>query len=105
MQQTLNPKKFQVKVTVATHYAPKMDTICGVENHDDCDWETILKKGLENMYPDMVVYGRPESEDNIINFSVSITNRSNPNSRDVEKKIDRFIGIDKHLVVKSLTVQ
>lgn len=105
MAQKLKPQQFQVRMEVKSHFAPKKGMICEVTNHEDCDWESIIKNGLENMYQELHVHGKPTVHKNIIDFKVSLTNRSNVSPFDVESKIDKFIGMDRQLLVESLSVE
>lgn len=104
-KQQFKPQEFQVKLEVETHYSPDKDAVCNEQTHDDCNWEKILKEGLVGLYPELHIHGEPIAQGNIIDFKISLTNRSNTIPADIESKIDEYIGVDNQLVVKSLNVQ
>jgi|APSaa5957512535_1039671.scaffolds.fasta_scaffold09839_3 hypothetical protein len=97
-------KQFQVQLEINSHQSLGKEINCDIKNHDDCDWDTMIKEGLTKKFRELNVT-KPVAEKNIIKFKVSFTNRSDVIASDIESKIDQFIGLEKNLVVKSLNIQ
>jgi len=104
MSQSLQPKLFEVKLRVETHFSREEKVKCETIDHEKCDWETILKGGLESMYPELEISGGFRSTKNLVMFEIALLNRLHPLTSDITSRIDHFVSINPSLSISSIDV-
>lgn len=98
------PKTFDVKLGVGEHFTPEGNP-CDDKNHDKCNWEEIVKQGLESMFKEIRIDGVPISTNNLIRFTISLLNRSDPHRSDIISILDDFISANPTMTIESMDVQ
>jgi hypothetical protein len=93
-------KPVSVELEINQHLVPSTGQLCDTDNHDGCDWETILKEGLRALYPEIQM-SEPKPDNNKIKFTISYSNRPARKS-DVANKLDQFFRSHPMMAVKSV---
>ena len=96
-------KPVHVELEIAEHLVPADGKTCDTPNHDECDWETILKNGLMSLYPEIKM-SSPRSTNNVIDFKIEYSNRTARKS-DVANKLDHFFRYHPMMAVKSVKLR